>query len=78
VRIVLDTGILVRATEGSNGPARQLLLDIVTGPHTLLLCNVILFEVAKVLRYPRMLRLHGYRKTAYTSLFVSYATRPNW
>ena len=59
MRIVLDTAILVRATEGSNGPARQLLLHIVTGSDTLLLCNEILFEVAKVLRYPRMLALHG-------------------
>jgi putative PIN family toxin of toxin-antitoxin system len=59
VRVVLDTSILVRATEGSNGPARELLLNVVTGSHTLLLSNEILFEVARVLRYPRMLALHG-------------------
>jgi putative PIN family toxin of toxin-antitoxin system len=63
VRIVLDTAILVRATEGSNGPARELLLNIVTGSHTLLLCSEILFEVARVLRYPRMLALHGLSET---------------
>jgi len=63
VRIVLDTAILVRATEGSNGPARELLLDIVMGSHTLLLCNEILFELAKVLRYPRLLALHGLSET---------------
>lgn len=38
LRIVLDTTILVPA-EKSQGPARQLLLMIVSGPHTLVLCN---------------------------------------
>jgi putative PIN family toxin of toxin-antitoxin system len=59
VRIVLDTTILVRATEGSHGIARQLLLEIIGGRHALLLCNEILYELARVLRYPRMQALHG-------------------
>ena len=59
MRIVLDTTILVRANESSQGLARQLLLEIVTGRHTLLLCTEILFELARVLRYPRMQALHG-------------------
>jgi len=63
VRIVLDTTILVRANESSQGPARQLLLDIVTGRHTLLLCNEILYELARVLRYPRLQALHGLPET---------------
>lgn len=63
MRIVLDTTILVRANESSQGPARQLLLDIVTGRHTLLLCNEILYELARVLRYPRLQALHGLPET---------------
>jgi putative PIN family toxin of toxin-antitoxin system len=63
VRIVLDTTILVRANESSHGLARQLLLDIVTNRHTLLLCNEILYELARVLRYPRMQALHGLPET---------------
>ena len=59
MRIVLDTTILVRANESSQGLARQLLLEIVASRHTLLLCNEILFELARVLRYPRMQALHG-------------------
>lgn len=59
MRIVLDNTILVRANESSQGLARQLLLKIVTSPHRLLLCNEMLFELAKVLRYPRMQALHG-------------------
>jgi putative PIN family toxin of toxin-antitoxin system len=59
VRIVLDTTILVRANESSQGLARQLLLDIVAGRHALLLSSEILYELARVLRYPRMQALHG-------------------
>jgi putative PIN family toxin of toxin-antitoxin system len=59
VRIVLDTTILVRANESSQGLARQLLLDIVASRHTLLLCNEMLHELARVLRYPRLQALHG-------------------
>ena len=59
MRIVLDTTILVRATEKSHGPARDLLLSIVASRHTLVLSNEILHEVAKVLRYPRLREFYG-------------------
>jgi predicted nucleic acid-binding protein len=59
VRIVVDTTILVRTTEKSHGPARELLLEIVSGPHTLVLSNEILHELAKVLRYPRLQEFYG-------------------
>jgi len=51
VRIVLDTTILVRANESSQGLARQLLLDIVASRDTLLLSNEILYELARVLAW---------------------------
>lgn len=54
MKIVLDTTILVRANEHSNGLARGLLLNIVEGEHTLLLSNEMLHELARVLRYPRL------------------------
>jgi len=63
VRIVLDTTILVRANESSQGLARQLLLEIVASRHKLLLCSEILYELARVLRYPRMQALHGLPET---------------
>jgi putative PIN family toxin of toxin-antitoxin system len=53
VKIVLDTTILVRANEHSQGLARELLTTIVQ-KHTLLLSNEMLHELAKVLRYPRL------------------------
>jgi len=54
VKIVLDTTILVRANERSHGLAREILTNIVEGGHTLLLSNEMLYELARVLRYPRL------------------------
>jgi len=59
VRIVLDTSILVRAHESASGPARELLLRIIESDHVLVISNEILHELARVLRYPRMIALHG-------------------
>jgi len=54
VKIVLDTTILVRANEHSQGLARDLLLTIIDSEHRLILSNEILNELARVLRYPRL------------------------
>lgn len=59
MKIVLDTTILVRATERSNGLARELLTNIVAGEHRLLLSNEMLRELARVLRYPRLREFYG-------------------
>ena len=59
MRIVLDTAILVRAHDGATGLARDLLLRLMESDHALLVSNEMLYELAKVLRYPRMLALHG-------------------
>lgn len=59
MRIVLDSNILVRAFVSSQGVARNLLLTILASDHTLILSNEILFEAARVLRYPRLLAAHG-------------------
>lgn len=59
MRIVLDTAILVRAHDGATGLARDLLLRLVESDHVLLISDEMLYELAKVLRYPRMLALHG-------------------
>jgi putative PIN family toxin of toxin-antitoxin system len=54
VKIVLDTTILVRANERSQGVARELLIRIVDSEHRLVLSNEMLHELARVLRYPRL------------------------
>ncbi|HME08863.1 MAG TPA: putative toxin-antitoxin system toxin component, PIN family [Bryobacteraceae bacterium] len=61
--LTLDTGILVRATARSSGPARRLLQEIAANEsHILALSPFIVGEVGKVLAYPRMqqvLRISG-------------------
>ena len=59
MRILLDTAILVRGHGSSKGLARDLLIGIVESDNILLLSNEMLFELARVLRYPHMLELHG-------------------
>jgi putative PIN family toxin of toxin-antitoxin system len=54
VRIVLDTNILVRAAGNDQGLAGQLLGEIISGPHTLVISPYILSEIARVLSYPRL------------------------
>lgn len=59
MRIVLDTAILIRAHDGGKGLARDLLLRLIESDHVLLISDEMLYELAKVLRYPRMSALHG-------------------
>jgi len=59
MKIVLDTSILVRATERSSGLARELLIIILRSEHTLVLSSEMLFELARVLRYPRLQAVYG-------------------
>ena len=54
MRIVLDTNILVRAAGNDQGLAGQLLGEIISGPHTLVISPYILSEIARVLSYPRL------------------------
>jgi len=59
VKIVLDTTILVRANEQAHGFGRQLLTSLIESKHVLLLSNEMLYELARVLRYPRMQEFYG-------------------
>ena len=54
MKIVLDTSILVRANEHSFGLARELLIQIVNSEHRLVISNEMLYELTRVLRYPRL------------------------
>jgi putative PIN family toxin of toxin-antitoxin system len=60
VIVTLDTGILIRATARSNGPARRLVQIIANTPsHVLALSPFILDEAARVLTYPRLQQALG-------------------
>jgi predicted nucleic acid-binding protein len=63
VRVVLDTTILVRAGASPHGLVRDLLLAIITAKHPLILSNEMLYELAKVLRYPRVMAIYGLQET---------------
>jgi putative PIN family toxin of toxin-antitoxin system len=54
----------VRAFTSSHGLAHELLLAILAGDNTLILSNEMLFEVARVLRYPRLMAVHGQTEEA--------------
>ena len=59
MKIVLDTTILVRAHEQAHGLGRALLAGLIESKHVLLLSNEMLHELARVLRYPRLLEFFG-------------------
>lgn len=54
----------MRAFTSSHGLAHELLLAILAGDNTLILSNEMLFEVARVLRYPRLMAVHGQTEEA--------------
>lgn len=58
MRIVPDTNVLARAIRPGS-LAAKVLSQIITGPHLLVLSPVLLAEVARVLRYPRLRAIHG-------------------
>jgi putative PIN family toxin of toxin-antitoxin system len=58
MRIVFDTNVASRAIR-SGSLAAKLLSRIVTGQHILVFSPFLLSEIARALRYPRMLTMHG-------------------
>lgn len=59
MRVVLDTNILARAHQRAQGPARRVLLHLISGPDVLVLSPHILVELERVLSYPRLLKRSG-------------------
>jgi len=59
MRVVLDTNILARSAYSLAGPAAEVLNWLGKPGHTLIASPFLLDEVQRVLRYPRLRRLHG-------------------
>jgi putative PIN family toxin of toxin-antitoxin system len=59
VRVLPDVNVLVRAHEKSLGPARKLLLELISRKVIILTSAQILIELGRVLRYPRVQELFG-------------------
>lgn len=64
MKIAIDTSVLVRANENSNGVARHLILEIIESRHSLVISNEMLHELARVLRYPRLQAFYGLSEEA--------------
>ena len=58
-RIVLDTNIIVRAVASPIGLASELLRDSISNRNLLCTSNFMLAELDRVLRYPRVRKIHG-------------------
>ena len=56
MRVVLDTNVLARAHQRAQGPARRVLLHLLSGPDVLIISPYILGELERVLAYPRLLK----------------------
>lgn len=59
MRVVLDTNILARAVRGGTSPAAEVLRLVMVAPHVFILSPFLLSELSRVLRYPRLRKLHN-------------------
>ncbi len=59
MRVVLDTNVLARSAYSRAGPAAEVLDRLGKPGHTLIASPLLLDEAGRVLRYPRLQRLHG-------------------
>ena len=58
-KIVLDTNIIVRAVASPSGLASELLRRTISDGNLLCTSNFMLAELDRVLRYPRVRKVHG-------------------
>jgi putative PIN family toxin of toxin-antitoxin system len=59
VRVVFDSNILARAHQKAHGPARRALIRVTSSSDVLVLSPYILWELERILTYPRLLKRSG-------------------
>jgi putative PIN family toxin of toxin-antitoxin system len=59
VRVVFDSNVLARAHQRAQGPARRALIRVTSSPDILILSPYILWELERILTYPRLLKRSG-------------------
>ena len=59
MRVVFDSNVLARAHQRAQGPARRALVHVTSGSDTLILSPYILWELERILTYPRLLKRSG-------------------
>jgi predicted nucleic acid-binding protein len=60
MRAVLDSNVLARAVYSIGGPAEEAVRRLAAPPHVLIVSQFLLTELRRVLRYPRVQRVHGF------------------
>jgi putative PIN family toxin of toxin-antitoxin system len=60
MRAVLDSNVLARAVYATGGPAEEVVQRLAAPPHVLIVSAFLLTELRRVLRYPRLRRVHGF------------------
>ena len=79
MRAVLDFNVLARAVYSVGGPAEEVALRLTVPPHVLIVSDFLLMELRRVLRYPRLRRVHGFDDQKIGgSLNEVPAFRPPW
>jgi len=58
-RIVLDSNLIARALISPNGLAAEILFRVLTEDHLPCSSNFMLAELDRILRYPRLRKVHG-------------------
>lgn len=59
MRVVFDSNVLAQVHQRAQGPARRALLHVTSGSDTLILSPYILWELERILTYPRLLKRLG-------------------
>ena len=59
MRVVFDSNVLARAHQRAQGPARRALVHVTSASDTLILSPYILWELERILTYPRLLKRSG-------------------
>ena len=59
MRVVFDSNILARAHQKAHGPARRALIRVTSSSDVLVLSPYILWELERILTYPRLLKRSG-------------------
>jgi putative PIN family toxin of toxin-antitoxin system len=60
MRVLLDSNVLARAVYSVGGPADECVRRLTNPPHVLVVSQFLLDELCRVLRYPRLQRVHGF------------------
>ncbi|MGO8750022.1 MAG: putative toxin-antitoxin system toxin component, PIN family [Thermoguttaceae bacterium] len=60
MRVLLDSNVLARAFYSVGGPAEECVRRLSNAPHVLVVSQFLLDELSRVLRYPRLHRVHGF------------------